>query len=46
MQENIGEEIDGERQIGVDHLGVKTGVLPSREGIQGSATESISFAIW
>jgi hypothetical protein len=36
MKENIGQEIDGQRQILIDHLGIKTGVFPSGKGIESS----------
>jgi hypothetical protein len=37
MEENVGKEIDGKRQIFVDHFGIKTGVFPSCKCIERSA---------
>src|SRR3989304_684522 len=36
MEKDIREEINGEGQILIDHLGIETGVLPSCKSVQGS----------
>jgi hypothetical protein len=37
MQDQVGEHIEGDRQVLIEHFGVKAGHLLGREGVEHSA---------